>query len=246
MDSARAAAEACMDALNAGDEAAYLACFAPDGGQSGPLAGEGLRGAVALKALFRNLRAELAPCRFLPTAYYSRGREAAMAWTCEARPGGTELRFEGISDLAFTVLGQIAWAQIFWNPAFILAAKAGRPLQPAGTPALALAWMKALEAQDAAELRALFSPEAELTGMFTGGPLRGAAVVARHMAHARRQIGDPAFQLQAAFASGGRLALRWTAEGAGRTFGGISFLDSRDGHHVDRARMFWDPAEGVG
>lgn len=245
MDHARTTAEACMDALNAGDEAAYLACFAPEGGQSGPLAGEGLRGASALKALFRNLRAELAPCTFRTTAYYSRGREAAVAWTCEARPGGTELRFEGISDLVFAPGGQIAWAKIFWNPAAVLAAKAGRPLLPGGIPALALAWMKALESEDPGPLRALFSSEAELAGMFTGGSLRGVEVLARHMAHARRQIGDPDFHLQAAFESEGRIALRWTAEASDRTFGGISFLDSRDGQRIDRARMFWDPGEAV-
>lgn len=245
MDPAFDTAMASLRALNAGDEGAYLACFAPDGGQSGPMAGSGLKGRLAVGALFRQLQARFAPLDFRCTRYFSRDREAAMIWSCTASPGGATLRFEGISDLSFEPGGLLHWAQVFWDPGAVLAAQEGHPVRRGEVPELARVWMEALSSRDLPHLRSLFSEEATLRGMLSGGVLRGPAVLAQHMAHARRQLGDPEFHLLAWYATDGRLALRWRAETAGRSFEGVSILDSADGRRIDRVRMFWDPAEAA-
>jgi hypothetical protein len=248
MDAAHAVVVANLHALNAGDEAAYLATFAPEGGVSGPFSGEGLRGPAAVGTLFRQLQSQLAPAQFEAIAFYTRHREGALVWTCVAQPDGRILRFEGITDFSFELGGLIRWGHVFWDPAAMLNAKEGRAHLARSIPELVQTWMAALESKDPMSLRALFSPESTLEGMLTGGRLQGPAVISQHLTHARRQIGGPHFRLEAVFEAEGRAALRWEAEAAstGHRFGGVTILDSADGHHIDRVRMFWDPAEVAG
>jgi len=241
MDPVRLKARASFEALARGDAEAYAACFLPEGIQEGPMGGV-LQGREALQGFVRDLTSRLGLPAFTEDGYFTRGSEVALAWTGVAGAGGGELRFPGISHWSHAPSGHIRHLRIFHDlPARLVGA--ARPLPP-----LVQAWMAALDAGDPATLSALLAPDAEMDGMVSGGTLRGAPVLARHLAHVLKMNGSPRFHLEASFELDGQLALRWVGVTTSRTFKGITLLTSGDGQRVEVLRQFWgaEAASGDG
>lgn len=241
MDPVRLKARASFEALTRGDAEAYAACFLPDGIQVGPLSGT-LQGREALQGFVHEMSSRLGLQAFTEEGYFSRGSEVAMAWSGVARIGDRELTFPGVSHWSHAPSGHIRHLRIFHDlPA--LQAGVRTPLPP-----LVSAWMAGMDAGDAATLSELLASGAEMDGMISGGTLRGAPVLARHVAHVLKMNGSPRFHLEASFELDGQLALRWVGVTASRTFKGITLLTSGDGQRVEVLRQFWgaEAASGDG
>lgn len=237
-----------LKALSDGDLPAYLDAFDPVGGSSsGPLAGQGIAGATSLKTLFQTLQSQLGATHYRADHFFTLGTEGLLAWTCEGQSrSGQSIVFQGMTAFRFSPLAKILSLEVFWDAATVLAQREDREWAPKRKIPLAQAFMEALNGTSSPQVRRVFSPEAEFEGALSAGTLKGAAVVAQHMIHARHQLGEPTYTPIQAFPHNKDVALLWQGELPGLSFRGGAVLRSGDGDRIDRVQMFWSPKDVKG
>jgi hypothetical protein len=240
---AQETAEGWLEALSAGDLAAYLDTFDVNGGRSsGPLAGEGLAGQASLKSLFQNLQSQLGKTRYRADHFFTLGTQGLLVWTCDAETqAGAPITFQGITVFEFSPTAKILSLEVFWDALYVLALRSGREAQQVPPPALSRSFLEALNGSSFAQVGRVFSPNAEMEGALSAGVLRGGPVVTQHMIHARRQLGEPVFELMAAYSHDRDVALLWRSTGPDGTRMGGAVLRSADGVRIDRTQMLWSP-----
>lgn len=112
----KAALQAYVDGINAGDVAAVVALFSPDATIEDPVGTPQKRGAdiaawFADSAAYRTQITPVAPIRG------SHGREAALAFDVEfTPPGGPRLRIRSLDVCTFDDAGRITSLRAFWGP----------------------------------------------------------------------------------------------------------------------------------
>ncbi len=164
-------------------------------------------------------------------------------WTCDAETqAGASFSFQGITVFEFSPAAKILSLEVFWDALSVLALRGGREVAPAAPPALSKAFLEALNGSSFAQVSRAFSPHAEMEGALSAGVLRGGPVVTQHMIHARRQLGEPHFELVAAYAHDRDVALLWKSTGPDGARMGGAVLRSADGVHIDRTHMLWSPS----
>lgn len=110
-------------ALRAGDKAAWLATFAPDGAAEDPAGTPAKTGHAELGAYFDAVAGALARMDFHPGAIHVCGARAAVGWAAELEArNGRRTRSEGIDLFEFDAQGRIARLAGYWNPAAAFAA----------------------------------------------------------------------------------------------------------------------------
>ena len=114
----RATIAAYCAAFSAGDEAAYVSLFAPDGWIEDPVGTPRHQGAAALAAFFRQ-SASMAESIELRTTGPVRVAGAEAAFPMQARPvlGGTTYVVDIIDVMTFDEDGRITTMRAFWDPA---------------------------------------------------------------------------------------------------------------------------------
>jgi len=128
---AAAAAHRAMNAVNANDRAAWLACYAPDavlydpvGGSPLDPDGNGLRGHAALDR-FWQLTVSPSTVRFTIDAVHAAGDEAAVASVSTRLPNQATVNYDGVFVYRTDHHGRIISLRGYWDIQHVLAALNG-------------------------------------------------------------------------------------------------------------------------